>query len=234
MDFPAVTPDLAAIVAPWAAMSSNSYSIEPGKPFDVACRGWTRIDRDGNPSAAPAKVSKITGLVVDLYRDANGRVIVVFRGTDSLRDWILANAAIPFSTQYYSANKFYRSLRDRFGSQIGLVTGHSLGGGIALGISLRYGVDAVVFNSSPRVFDGLGDRHLPAKRTAVYQKGDPLSKTWRVSTKARSLIRASEVSVFEADFANARAHPHSIERLAGNLIALGAQQDPTLACLTRP
>lgn len=234
MDFPALTVDQAAVVAPLAAMASNAYSIAPGTPFDLECRGWTRIDRDGNPSREPAKTSKVSGLGVDLYEGASGRVIVAFRGTDSVRDWVLANAAIPFSTQYYSANKFFRSLQERFGSKIELVTGHSLGGGIALGISLRYGVDAVVFNSSPRVFDGLGDRHLAAKRTAVHQKGDPLSKTWRISTKARSLVGNSEVSVFEVDFANAREHPHGIELLAKNLIGLGAQKDPALACLLGP
>lgn len=234
MDYPVVTADLAAIVAPMAAMSANSYRTVAGQPFDLSCSGWVRIDLDGNVTTKPAKASWLTGLVVDLYRDRFGRVAVVFRGTDNLPDWILGNISFPLSVHYKSAYKFYRAVHDRFGSSIEFVAGHSLGGGIALGVSLRYGVDAYVFNPSPRVFDGLGDHHLSAKRVAIFQEGDPLQKRWSYSTKFNSLLSEEKVNVFKVSYQLDGASPHSIDALAGNLIRSGGARNLNLSCMLRP
>jgi len=234
MDFPVVNVDLAAVVAPYAAMSANSYSTTPGAPFDLKCLGWMRVDESGVESKTPAKNSPITGLTVDLYRKTNGQMGVVFRGTDSKIDWISGNFSIPLSLQYKSAFKFFREIHDKYRDDIRFVAGHSLGGGIAMGVSLRYGVDAYVFNPSPRVFDGLGDIHRPASRIAVYQEGDPLNEVWKYSTKMGHLISESKVDIYKVDFKISRSNPHSIETMARSLVIEGGNRSMNLPCLLRP
>ena len=51
-----------------------------------------------------------------------------------------------------------------------ILTGHSLGGGIALSVSLWLGKDAYVFDPSPRVFDGLKNANETAIRKVIYPK----------------------------------------------------------------
>ena len=67
------------------------------------------------------------------------------------------------------------------------MTGHSLGGGIALGVSVRNeGVKAVVFDPSPRIFNGVENHNKQAERVVVYQEREILEfvrKGWTTIPK---------------------------------------------------
>jgi pimeloyl-ACP methyl ester carboxylesterase len=104
-----------------------------------------------------------TDLTVDHYvQDSGNRLIVLvaFRGTFSPRDW-LSNASwflrwLPIPNHYDDARQAFEKIRaDALKQANGrpvnfVVTGHSLGGGLAMHIAYGYPcVSAVVFNASP-------------------------------------------------------------------------------------
>jgi hypothetical protein len=97
------------------------------------------------------------------------------------------------------------------------VTGHSLGGGLALSVSFWEGVDAVVFNTSPRVFDGLENQNKPAQRLAVFQEKDILQKVRRHYPKFLAKIKPEQMVETHFDYAGRSAHRSDL--LAEGLLA---------------
>ncbi len=106
------------------------------------------------------------------------------------------------------------------------VTGHSLGGGIALGISVRYGIDAVVFDSSPRIFDGLCDNHCKAKRVLIYQNNEFLEKARKKWSKISEVLTNEDTYRTNCDF-NGNSN-HRMDYLAKCLLKLGAKENSDL------
>jgi hypothetical protein len=210
---------VAADVAVWAMMAGNCY--RSALHFDLEPLGWQVFSRNKESGYLGA----VSGLAYDAYQHQDGRVVLAIRGSDGWPDWIMANLALPFSFQYKSAFKHYREIIDQCG-RIDLVTGHSLGGGIALGMSVRYGVEAMVFDTSPRIFDGLWDVHKQAKRRHVYQKGDPLQFARNIWPKYQSISRSIDTWVTDFDFRGASNHTGTL--LARGLAELGAEHDPDL------
>lgn len=87
-----------------------------------------------------------------LYEDKiDKKLILVIRGTDSVKDIITGNNPLkPNSKQNQYGLKVYDDIQSNFGRKIDIVAGHSLGGGIAIHISLnRDNVTAYSFNGSP-------------------------------------------------------------------------------------
>jgi hypothetical protein len=110
-----------------------------------------------------------TDLTADHYVQDKGNqlvVLVAFRGTFSSRDW-LSNASwllrwLPIPNHYDNARQIFEKIRaDALKQADGrpvnfIVTGHSLGGGLAMHIAYGYPcVSAVIFNASPVI-----NRHL--------------------------------------------------------------------------
>jgi hypothetical protein len=94
-------------------------------------------------------------------------------------------------------------------------------------MSVRYGVDAVVFDSSPRIFDGLGDKHLPATRILIYEGGEILTvarKLW----KKKFNKAASRENIYKASFDFGGENKHRPDHLALGLLKLRATVDATL------
>jgi pimeloyl-ACP methyl ester carboxylesterase len=108
-----------------------------------------------------------------------GEIVVAFRGTDgtSLRDW-RANLSPIEPEQFRESVQYMRQVTERAdkeGSTV-TVTGHSLGGAIALNMSLRFrNVDYVGFNPSPRGYAKVffRPRHT-ASRLTVTERGEVL------------------------------------------------------------
>lgn len=167
---------------PFALMSSNVYR-DDDKYF--ALPGWTLFKREDSPS----------GLTVDVWtqgaKENPDRVAVVFRGTDgfNLDDW-RANLSIWLEPeQYFEAQRFFKEqilTEKRFERSDIVVAGHSLGGGIAINVSLRWStsarpVAAYAFNSSPRGFYRPYDDSSTAARVILSENAEVLSffrKLW--------------------------------------------------------
>ncbi|KRB07139.1 hypothetical protein ASD86_14355 [Lysobacter sp. Root690] len=153
-----------------AAMANNVY-LDPDKKPVFRLPGWTLHE---------SWISE-TGLALQVYGDGatlagSSRIVVAYRGTDfdSGIDW-LNNFALRDPPQYRQAYKHLKELRAHYPNARITVTGHSLGGGIAMNMSLRVsGVEAVGFNMSPRVRFGR-TRAFDSYRASIFEVGEILT-----------------------------------------------------------
>lgn len=222
-----LTVEVANDVALQAMMASNAYVGDPRRTrFPIETLAWTKVDLEGQPvdkelsSYSPQWVGNVfSSLQFDIWESTiTAHTIFAFKGSEELADWIMANLAVAISVQYKSAKKHVREYRDRFPMRTVSLTGHSLGGGIALSVSVWEGLDAVVFDSSPRVFDGLADHNEPALRRAVFQQGDPLE---RIRARyPKFLEKLSPGCLFESNFDFHGANQHRMDLLAEGILQM--------------
>ncbi|MCH7350354.1 MULTISPECIES: Mbeg1-like protein [unclassified Acinetobacter] len=221
-----INAEIAARNALYAMMASNCYHEKDKLYFPIEKWNWLLVDKDGDPTDQPTKEGFLTGFAYDIYEHQNSnKTVMAFRGTDSKKDWIVSNLAVPFSIPYKSARKAVRKYLEKFPERNLSLVGHSLGGGLALGASCYYGIPAYVFNPSPRVFDGLGDYHENATRICFYQRGDTLDQIrdlW--SEKFLSVVKAEDI--YESDFEYGAQHDSDL--LAESFRILGARQESRL------
>lgn len=206
----------------FALMSSNVYR-DSDRFFVLP--GWKLVKREESPS----------GLSVDVLiqgdPDSPVRVATVFRGTDgfNLADW-RANLSIWFEpAQYFEAQRFFENhvLKDpKFEHSSLFVAGHSLGGGIALNVSLRWStphrpVTAFAFNSSPRGFYTPYNDTRTASRTILSENAEFLSffrKIW--STKLETVEERKYNFQKFSNPLNAPLGEHKIYNLSRALLML--------------
>ena len=237
-ELPRVNTGFAAKYAIYAMVASNTYHKAESERvrFPVEMLGWMQVDLDDRPTSEPTG-TRMSGLAWDVYEKAGtNEVIFSFRGTDSPLDYLTANAMIwPFAIQYQQARKNLQEYRRGHPEKRITLTGHSLGGGLAAGLSVRKGIDTVIFDPSPRIFDGWGDKHKPAERVVVFQKGEVLTHARRLWPK---LVRTFDKrSFFMTEFDFEDFNPHRMDQLALGLLSLGAKSDSALAAVldaTRP
>lgn len=177
---PATRAELASRHFVHAAMASNVYRQPYEKPLFVLPR-WHLLERQESTS----------GMSLDVHGDAptvqaSRNLVVSYRGTDfeSLQDW-KANLALTEPAQFAQAYRHLVDLKRQNRDAHVVVTGHSLGGAIALNMSMRVeGVEAVAFNASPRAFFG-ATRPLPNARTHLYEVGEILNAAFGVYLRLR-------------------------------------------------
>lgn len=162
----------------FALMANDAYHLNTqgatGTPSEreLAQAGWHRlrpvgdhlVDAMGNqiPIQHDMLHDPKTGFDAAIYQNAEGQYVVAFRGTDSWRLGPGGDAAtnggqaIGLATdQYAQAVKLARRAKDVFGEGNVVITGHSLGGGLASAAMLATGVPGVTFNAA-----GLSDNTL--------------------------------------------------------------------------
>ena len=159
---------------PYAIMANNVYRSPSDKPI-LYLPNWKVVSRHESSN----------GLALEeLHKMDNGsiqEVVVVYKGTDgpSLKDW-KANLSIWFEpNQYAEAQEHMKNLlnRQELANVPINVAGHSLGGGIALNVSLRQStperpIGVFVFNTSPRGFYGPIDETIKSERYLLDEKGE--------------------------------------------------------------
>lgn len=116
--------------------------------------------------------------VFEIHDISTGKVssvVVAFRGSDQTRDWILQNIGLPM--QYNSARKLIFEIQstEKYRSVPLIVTGASLGGGLASHVKRHrdtssYVNEAWLFN--PSIFDGILFTQPDEDTYLLYQKGE--------------------------------------------------------------
>jgi hypothetical protein len=149
-----------------------------------------------------------SGFAAGLYQIQDGTFVIACRGTEpkDVRDIIVnvLQAHGKKSGQYEDAIRLARSVVDRLGTDT-LVTGHSLGGGLAAVAALASGCRAVTFNAAgvhPRTLQ----RHLLPRDdffvneriTNVVLEGDILTRV-QESALAELLVFNIEKGMFQLD-----------------------------------
>ncbi|MFY9514434.1 MAG: hypothetical protein WAQ05_26000 [Rubrivivax sp.] len=222
-----LTRDIANDVALYAMMASNAYADDLEKPqFPLEKLGWRKVDEKG--AAVPAQQNSyrpktfvgdfFSNLQFDIWEDTRSkRTVFAFKGTQEKVDWVSGNLMVGISIPYKSAKKHVRDyIAAHPGRQV-MATGHSLGGGLALSVSYWEGVDAVVFNTSPRVFDGASDANRSARRLALFQEGDILQKVRHRYPKFLEKVKPEQIVETGFDYGGRNAH--RIDLLAEGLLA---------------
>lgn len=141
-----------------ALLSQDVYNAESSGPIGEG--QWTRVSDDDLAAAGVTtpRTDDTTGFQSAVYTDGNGNYVVAFAGTDpaSLQDW-LANGGqgLGFETSQYSdAMALANEVATAWPGQT-VITGHSLGGGLASAAALATDSPAVTFNAA-----GLSDETL--------------------------------------------------------------------------
>lgn len=226
----AITAEIAGRNAIYAMLASNAYHDNKKRYFPIDKAEWVLVDRDGDPTDEPSKESKLTGFAYDIYEEqTTNKTVIAFRGTDSKKDWILANTAVPFSIPYKQAGRAVRRYLKNNASRNLVVVGHSLGGGMALSTSVRYGVPAITFNPSPRIFDGIGDHHETAMRVVIYQRGEILNAVRERWPKIKEVVNPEDIYECSYDFKG--ENPHKSDILAFEMALHGAAFNPKVKAI---
>ncbi|WP_395174946.1 MAG: Mbeg1-like protein [Labrenzia sp.] len=133
----------------YAILSMDSYQRGAGRdPSDVTAP-FTDLEVPLPVGSADAGFSATAYLV-------NGKAVISYRGTDTpVFSWDFLDdvwngygvgAGSPEGKQAELAIKFYQSVRDQGYTDI-VLTGHSLGGGLAGMVASIYGEEAVIFDN---------------------------------------------------------------------------------------
>lgn len=241
------TRELAVSAWQYAQLSSNAY-CDDTEPFELPSgytvvsrlpaqdicdleRAATKGDAAAKARLKPIRkaLSKrgTHGFNYTVYdkRNARGaleRRVIAFRGTDpgQLADWWYGNIG---STQRDQGLALYASERAKLDADGNkavpiAVTGHSLGGAIAIQVSLAHaGVDAYVFNTSPRYELVQPNAN---RRLAIAERGDLLE-----ALRSRSMPVRQDLLIINCRPLGSNVTDHSVRKLAECVTWIAAGAD---------
>ncbi|OPZ56573.1 MAG: Extracellular phospholipase A1 precursor [bacterium ADurb.BinA028] len=132
------------------AFAADAYGDSKGQ----LPAGWAPVPTGELASLglSPKDLVGSDGFRAAVYRDADGHVVMAFAGTDptSRQDWAtnLAQGAGYRPSQYEKAILISMKVAAHVGPSNLVLTGHSLGGGLAAAASLATGASAITFNAA--------------------------------------------------------------------------------------
>lgn len=140
-----------------ARLAQDVYRSDDRQRGDVV--GWKALTDDQFRFVGidPAlRTNAASGFDADIYTDTFGRYALAYRGTDAGKDWATnLGQGLGFETaQYNQAIALARQAKVAFGDEL-VITGHSLGGGLAAVGAVTTDTPAVTFNAA-----GVKDRTL--------------------------------------------------------------------------
>jgi hypothetical protein len=140
-----------------ALLLDHTYDLaaqrrDPAAPLAALPPGWQRIS-DQQLAAAGIDASLLSesksGFDAALYRNSDGLVALALNGTDQARDWKsnLRQGIGLDDVQYDQAVALARQAKAAFGDDL-VISGHSLGGGLAATAAMVTDTPAVTFNAA--------------------------------------------------------------------------------------
>jgi hypothetical protein len=213
--------DIAAQYAVYAILSNDAYSSSHVQlPLPQGWKENTDFRTNTDPKTGYAQA------VYEMYQDDKlVEVVLSFRGTDNKKDWITSLEPL-HRIQVPEAEANYKKVLEKYkdtGAKI-TVTGHSLGGGLALHISFHFpGADAIVFNASPVAKPGLKPKKN--SRISISESGEILE-----TPRDAVIVKWKNTKSVKFKFLHGSAiFQHDISKLAINLVRLGATKSKELA-----
>ena len=168
LQLPAVIQDL------YQVAERRQASQEP-LPHDLP-DGWSRISNDeltANGIDVDDLHNRKSGFDAGFYRGPEGQVVLTFCGTDQARDWasnLGQGVGLP-TKQYEDAMELARKAKSAFGPEL-VLSGHSLGGGLASAAAVVTNTPAVTYNSAGvNSFTFIREKMDPAAARAVAANG---------------------------------------------------------------
>ncbi len=135
-----------------ARLMADLYDETYGRPTGNAVDGFSRLTDDQLRKAGidPSVLDDTkTGFKARIYGDDEGRIVLAYSGTDEGKDWLVnLGQGLGFETAHYNqAMALARQTKVAFGDDV-VITGHSLGGGLAAAAAVATDTPAVTFNAA--------------------------------------------------------------------------------------
>ena len=193
-------------------------------------------------------IDRSSGMQAGVFQNRNtGDLAIAYRGTEECifcTDFILdkaADAALVFGImhdQFRHAYNFASSIRTKYPDRKIIVTGHSLGGGLAQAAGSALNLETYAFNSSPvpnDFFDKyptvISPEELPNKIFVIADVHDPVSNTDESGDFYLSARHVTSLVQFDfdlkeinpdtvRDLEDLRFNRHSITRFTNNAVNL--------------
>ena len=199
-----------------SAMLQDNYSWTDerrGREFAVSVppEGWHRMDdavlREAGIDPAMLHDGK-SGFGANFYRNGQGHVVLAFTGTDEGRDWRhnLRQGLGLRDVQYDQAIALAGEARRAFGQDL-VITGHSLGGGLAAAASMVHEVPAVTYNAAG-VSDSTLERYGFDAEVLKQEAAEGLIRSYAVD---RELLTHLQEESFPLKYTMPDAPGHRIE-----------------------
>lgn len=163
-----------------ALISDDVYDVEGWNQSRTIGNGWQRVPESDLPAGLTMADFENgdfgNDLRAALYTDGDGHYVLAFAGTDSFSDGLTdVYQSVGLSTkQYAQARNLSTTLHDAYGGNL-VLTGHSLGGGVASYGAVSTGATAVTFNAA-----GLSDANLESAGLDWQQGREHVARTGQV------------------------------------------------------
>jgi hypothetical protein len=182
--------DVHAIDQTLARIMSDVY-------YGTGVEGWQQMTADQVREAGvdPALLhSDKSGFSAGLYTDNQGRYVLAYVGTDEAKDWLTnLGQGLGFKdAQYDQAIELAQLARQAFGDQV-VITGHSLGGGLAGAASIVSNIPAVTFNASGVHDNTLERQGLDAEAAKQYADESGLIRRYAVDNEILTTLQEDSI-----------------------------------------